>query len=82
MGTLSRMSSLRLAERKLRERLIQLSRRQKQLIMLVHPTLTIEFSTRWMIQAGVLAIIGGLIGALYPAWRAARVDPVKALQYE
>jgi ABC-type lipoprotein release transport system permease subunit len=27
-------------------------------------------------------LLSGLLGALYPAWRAARQDPVVALSYE
>ena len=30
----------------------------------------------------VLGLIAGILGALYPAYKAARMDPVKALSYE
>ena len=59
-----------------------LSAAVKQILSVAHPTLTIMITPRWMLQAACLAVVGGLLGALYPAWRAARVDPVKALQYE
>lgn len=36
----------------------------------------------WVIRAAALAVIGALIGAFYPALRAARLDPVEALGYE
>jgi putative ABC transport system permease protein len=30
----------------------------------------------------MIAIIGGLLGAAYPAWLATRKDPIEALAYE
>ena len=45
-------------------------------------TLTIEIETRWLLIALVVGLLGGSIGALYPALRAARQDPVEALSYE
>jgi len=32
--------------------------------------------------ACALGFIAGLLGALYPAYKAARMDPVRALSYE
>jgi putative ABC transport system permease protein len=46
------------------------------------PTLTILISNGWIVRAILLAVLGALAGALYPAYRAARVDPVEALAYE
>ena len=40
------------------------------------------FTVTWTLSAGVIAIIGGLLGALYPTWIASRKDPVEALAYE
>jgi putative ABC transport system permease protein len=34
------------------------------------------------LRAGLIAIVGGLLGAAYPAWMASRKDPVEALAYE
>jgi putative ABC transport system permease protein len=46
------------------------------------PTLTILITPQWIIRAAVIAILGGLLGASYPAWLASRKDPVEALAYE
>ncbi len=46
------------------------------------PTLTIEITEYWMVCAAVIAIAGSLVGALYPAVRAAKQDPIAALAYE
>jgi putative ABC transport system permease protein len=48
----------------------------------VFPTLTILISGDWILRAAVIAILGGLVGAAYPAWLASRKDPVEALAYE
>ena len=46
------------------------------------PTLTILISEGWILRAIVLALVGAIAGALYPAYRAALIDPVDALAYE
>lgn len=40
------------------------------------------FSTNWIITATLIAILGSLIGALYPAWKAAGIDPVEVMANE
>ncbi|HEY8412317.1 MAG TPA: FtsX-like permease family protein, partial [Pyrinomonadaceae bacterium] len=45
-------------------------------------SLTIEIEPRWILIALAVGLIGGSIGALYPALRAARQDAVEALSYE
>ncbi len=44
--------------------------------------LIFEFSPGWIITAVAIAIGGSLIGALYPAWRAAGIDPVEVMVNE
>jgi putative ABC transport system permease protein len=36
----------------------------------------------WMLRGAAIAFAGALCGALYPAWMAARKDPIDALAYE
>lgn len=45
-------------------------------------TITIELEARWFFYALLLGVLAGVLGALYPALRAANQDPVKALSYE
>lgn len=45
-------------------------------------SLQVELEPKWMIYAALIGIGSGLLGALYPALRAANQDPVKALSYE
>ena len=45
-------------------------------------TLSIEIEPRWVLIALGVGLLGGSLGALYPALRAARQDAVEALSYE
>lgn len=45
-------------------------------------TLVIEIEPRWIAISFAVGLVGGTIGALYPALRAARQDAVDALSYE
>ena len=45
-------------------------------------SLTVEVEPRWIAIALAVGIVGGSLGALYPALRAARQDAVDALSYE
>jgi putative ABC transport system permease protein len=46
------------------------------------PTLPFPVEVHWIVYTAVLAFIGALLGALYPAWKAAQKDPIDALAYE
>jgi len=61
---------------------IGLSFLMRAIFLHLFPSLTILIGPAWIVRAGVIAILGGLIGAAYPAWLASRRDPVEALAYE
>ncbi len=44
--------------------------------------LAFEFSSGWVLTATAIAVIGSLAGALYPAWRASKIDPVEVMVNE
>jgi putative ABC transport system permease protein len=44
--------------------------------------INVELEAVWLFYALVLGMLAGVLGALYPALRAANQDPVKALAYE
>jgi len=46
------------------------------------PTLPVYVDRWWIVRATIIAIIGALGGAVYPAFKAARKDPIEALAYE
>lgn len=46
------------------------------------PTLSILITADWIFRAALIAIGGGMLGALYPAWLASRKDVIEALAYE
>lgn len=46
------------------------------------PTLYLDMSTDWIERGAAIAFVGSLCGAFYPAWMAARKDPIDALAYE
>jgi putative ABC transport system permease protein len=53
-----------------------------QLVVTRTTNLTIDIEPRWVLIALAVGLLGGTIGALYPALRAARQDAVEALSYE
>src|SRR2546421_543914 len=45
-------------------------------------SLTVDIEPRWLLISLLIGLVGGTVGALYPALRAARQDAVEALSYE
>jgi len=54
----------------------------RRVIMFERPVLRLFWSNQWVLRASVIAIVGALAGALYPAFKAAAKDPIEALAYE
>ncbi|HEV3036710.1 MAG TPA: FtsX-like permease family protein [Candidatus Angelobacter sp.] len=46
------------------------------------PTLPVQITGPWIFYAAVIAVVGALFGAIYPAFKAAQKDPIDALAYE
>jgi len=61
---------------------IIISLASRQAIMFEKPVLRLFWSNAWALRAAVIALVGALAGALYPAFKAARRDPIDALAYE
>lgn len=53
-----------------------------QLILMTFPSMPVMVPAYWRVAAALLALGGGAFGALYPAIKAAQLDPVRALGYE
>jgi len=46
------------------------------------PTIAFPITVYWVLSATMLSLVSALIGAVYPAYKAARKDPIDALAYE
>jgi putative ABC transport system permease protein len=46
------------------------------------PTLRVVVTGGWILRTVAIAVFGAILGALYPAFRAAQKDPIEALAYE
>jgi putative ABC transport system permease protein len=54
----------------------------RELLSLRFPAFNFELTAAWIARGAAIAFAGALCGALYPAWMAARKDPIDALAYE
>jgi putative ABC transport system permease protein len=54
----------------------------KYVLHRVQPTLSFSVTLEWVALGVCIALAGSLVGALYPALKAARKDPIDALSYE
>lgn len=54
----------------------------RALILHIFPTQHFQVPLHWLLQGAAIAFTGSMCGALYPAWMAARKDPIDALAYE
>jgi len=54
----------------------------RKVLIGIFPTLPVELTWDWRLYAAALALAGSMVGAFYPAVKAARLDPVDALAYE
>jgi putative ABC transport system permease protein len=46
------------------------------------PLMRVQMTPDWVLKAALIAIIGAMLGAVYPAFKAAQKDPIDALAYE
>jgi putative ABC transport system permease protein len=51
-------------------------------LLRLYPAQDVTFTPGWIATAGALSVLSGLVGSLYPALRAARLDPIQALNTE
>jgi putative ABC transport system permease protein len=54
----------------------------KLIMVRFFPTQHFEVTGLWIAKGATIAFVGAVAGALYPAWMAARKDPIDALAYE
>ncbi len=53
-----------------------------QQIPIINGMISVCYEPMLFVQAVVIALVAGVLGGLYPAWRATRMRPVEALRYE
>ncbi|HUZ05664.1 MAG TPA: FtsX-like permease family protein [Acidobacteriaceae bacterium] len=54
----------------------------RTVVMHRFPTVPFPLTTHWILWGMLLAFVGAIVGALYPAYKAAQKDPIDALAYE
>ncbi len=47
-----------------------------------HPTFSFSLTSVWIVRGTIIAFVGAVLGAVYPALKAAQKDPIDALAYE
>ena len=45
-------------------------------------TMPVDITSSWILRASIIAVVGSIAGATYPAFKAAQKDPIDALAYE
>jgi len=48
----------------------------------IFPTLPMQITVPWLVRAGLIALVGTVLGASYPAWVASKKDAVEALTFD
>ena len=53
-----------------------------KVVLEANTRLMIDLQPKWLLIAALIGVLGGIVGAIYPAVRAANLDPVEAIGYD